>query len=188
MTFSQRSIGTNSCLNIFLWIELPNCRQMHALTSQSHLWIFILISYLTQNAVSRWNYSSLVARVIASTVMIKAQASKWKIWYHEFTSLKISMILFVDIFLEWRLNFLNLNFVQSDAMLEWDRARSSRMSNYGRYHTKRVIPPKERDPLIDELWKEEVGDVSSGLILGLCPANERRRYKVTPSLIGWAQT
>ena len=28
----------------------------------------------------------------------------------------------------------------------------------------------------------------SGLILGLCPANERRCYKVTPSLIGWAQT
>ena len=28
----------------------------------------------------------------------------------------------------------------------------------------------------------------SGLILGLHPANERRRYKVTPSLIGWAHT
>ena len=28
----------------------------------------------------------------------------------------------------------------------------------------------------------------SGLILGLHPANERHRYKVTPSLIGWAQT
>ena len=28
----------------------------------------------------------------------------------------------------------------------------------------------------------------SELILGLRPANERRRYKVTPSLIGWAQT
>ena len=28
----------------------------------------------------------------------------------------------------------------------------------------------------------------TGLILGLCPANERRRYKVTPFLIGWAQT
>ena len=26
------------------------------------------------------------------------------------------------------------------------------------------------------------------LILGLHPANKRRRYKVTPSLIGWAQT
>ena len=26
------------------------------------------------------------------------------------------------------------------------------------------------------------------LILGSRPANERRRYKVTPSLIGWAQT
>ena len=28
----------------------------------------------------------------------------------------------------------------------------------------------------------------SGLILGLRPANERRRYKVTPFLIGWART
>ena len=28
---------------------------------------------------------------------------------------------------------------------------------------------------------------NTGLILGLRPANERRRYKVTPSLIGWAQ-
>ena len=28
----------------------------------------------------------------------------------------------------------------------------------------------------------------AGLILGLHPANERRRYKVTPSLIGWTQT
>ena len=28
----------------------------------------------------------------------------------------------------------------------------------------------------------------SGLILGLCLANERRRYKVTPSVTGWAQT
>ena len=29
-------------------------------------------------------------------------------------------------------------------------------------------------------------NVIAGPILGLCPANERRRYKVTPSLIGWA--
>ena len=29
---------------------------------------------------------------------------------------------------------------------------------------------------------------SARLILGLCPANERRRYKVTLSLIGWSQT
>ena len=28
---------------------------------------------------------------------------------------------------------------------------------------------------------------NTGLILGLCPANERRRYFVTTSLIGWAQ-
>ena len=29
--------------------------------------------------------------------------------------------------------------------------------------------------------------VNPGLILGLCPANERRRYFVTMSLIGWVQ-
>ena len=29
---------------------------------------------------------------------------------------------------------------------------------------------------------------NSGLILGLHPANERRRYKVTLSRIGWVQT
>ena len=29
---------------------------------------------------------------------------------------------------------------------------------------------------------------STGMILGLHSANEKRRYKVTPSLIGWAQT
>ena len=28
----------------------------------------------------------------------------------------------------------------------------------------------------------------SGLILGMRPANERRRYKVTPSLFGWVKT
>ena len=29
--------------------------------------------------------------------------------------------------------------------------------------------------------------MDTGLILGLCPANERRRYLVTTSLIGWVQ-
>ena len=29
--------------------------------------------------------------------------------------------------------------------------------------------------------------VNTGLILGLRSANERRRYKVTPSLMGWEQ-
>ena len=34
----------------------------------------------------------------------------------------------------------------------------------------------------------QVLTLTSKLILGLRPANERRHYKVTPSLIGWAQT
>ena len=32
------------------------------------------------------------------------------------------------------------------------------------------------------------GSADVGPILGVWPANERRRYKVTSSLIGWAQT
>ena len=31
-------------------------------------------------------------------------------------------------------------------------------------------------------------ELLAGLIVGMRPANERRRYKVTPSLIGRAQT
>ena len=31
-------------------------------------------------------------------------------------------------------------------------------------------------------------EARAGLIPGLCRASERRRYKVTPFLIGWAQT
>ena len=40
------------------------------------------------------------------------------------------------------------------------------------------------------IWKYRVNSVlfCAGLILGLRPANERRRYFVTTSLIGWAQT
>ena len=34
----------------------------------------------------------------------------------------------------------------------------------------------------------DIYSIYSERILGLRPANERRRYKVTPSLIGWAQT
>ena len=36
-------------------------------------------------------------------------------------------------------------------------------------------------------WTNTIS-LNTGLILGLPPANERRRYKVTLSLIGWAQT
>ena len=35
---------------------------------------------------------------------------------------------------------------------------------------------------------QQYWDIIPGLILGLCPSNGRRRYKVTPSLIGWALT
>ena len=38
------------------------------------------------------------------------------------------------------------------------------------------------------LWNSQRHSGESGLNLGLCPANERHPYKVTPSLIGWAQT
>ena len=37
-------------------------------------------------------------------------------------------------------------------------------------------------------WRHHVYKrMCSGLILGLCPANEWCRYKVTPSILGWVQ-
>ena len=38
------------------------------------------------------------------------------------------------------------------------------------------------------MFYDALYSVITELILGLRPANERRRYKVTPFLIGWAQT
>ena len=43
-------------------------------------------------------------------------------------------------------------------------------------------------PLTHSIILSESHAAHSGLILGLRPANERRRYKVTTSHIGWAQT
>ena len=42
--------------------------------------------------------------------------------------------------------------------------------------------------LLEKMWYIFILYNFSGPILGLRPANERRRYKVTPSLIDWAQT
>ena len=40
----------------------------------------------------------------------------------------------------------------------------------------------DKNDIYDDIWYD------TGLIRGLCPANERRRYKITPSLIGYTQT
>ena len=40
----------------------------------------------------------------------------------------------------------------------------------------------------DASFTLDITKYNAGLILGLQPANENRRYKVTPYLIGWVQT
>ena len=53
------------------------------------------------------------------------------------------------------------------------------------------VHPESPSSIIRALGLKEAASedyMKAGLILGLCPANERRHYKVTPSLIGWAQT
>ena len=55
-------------------------------------------------------------------------------------------------------------------------------------HIKRLSitrPPQWVNDKIERMPHFELTNTS--LILGLCTANERRRYKVTTSLIGWAQ-
>ena len=42
---------------------------------------------------------------------------------------------------------------------------------------------------VNHRWLIELNATSdTGLIQGLHPANERRRYKITPFLVGWVQT
>ena len=43
-------------------------------------------------------------------------------------------------------------------------------------------------PIGSLIWNIQNWVYNAGLILGLHPVNEKRRYKVTPSLIGWLQT
>ena len=47
---------------------------------------------------------------------------------------------------------------------------------------------KTADWMLETFVTEGCAVNKAGMILGLRPANERRRYKVTPSHIGWAQT
>ena len=60
-------------------------------------------------------------------------------------------------------------------------------ASYMKMHSLRSVHSFESKCLIcNRLY--DISTMYVGLILGLRPASERRRYKVTPSLIGWAQT
>ena len=54
-------------------------------------------------------------------------------------------------------------------------------------HYPGTLSPLSRDYNSLEYRVKEMESIA-GLVLGLHPANERRRYKVTPSVIGWTQT
>ena len=47
---------------------------------------------------------------------------------------------------------------------------------------------EQADDLADDDPQVGGHKANTGLILNLLPANERRRYEVTPSPIGWVQT
>ena len=51
-----------------------------------------------------------------------------------------------------------------------------------------MLPPGYSELMVQTVKLFSLVWPCAGLILGLRPANERHRYKVTPSLIGWAQT
>ena len=62
------------------------------------------------------------------------------------------------------------------------------MASLGHTELASKVLTKDTTELVNEdvIWDDFSASLP-GLILGLHPANERRRYKVTPSLIGWAQ-
>ena len=75
------------------------------------------------------------------------------------------------------------------------RMADANISSYGRGLGMSVVEPsseKYSDVSSSPWGTSDIYSVAfvhtAGLILGLCPANERRRYKVMLSLNGWAQT
>ena len=56
-------------------------------------------------------------------------------------------------------------------------------------HTINITSTSPRGQWVNgKLWYLKYSYIVAGVILGLHPVNERCRYKVTPSLIGWAKT
>ena len=72
----------------------------------------------------------------------------------------------------------------------WDTVPTPMASHDGIWTSGRTADPLHNHfkTFRDKVFGLGLADSSAELILGLCPANERRRYKVTPSLTGWAQT
>ena len=79
----------------------------------------------------------------------------------------------------------------------WDAKEAGRRrANSRRMDTPRRRLPRQRTAMVGCGWMYTLPtqhsllkqDRNSGLILGLHPANERRRYFVTTSRIGWVQT
>ena len=76
----------------------------------------------------------------------------------------------------------------------WDRVQLRwRRNRIPKYHQdsradSRLVPSQWETSLQSNAVSHWLGaSLESGLILGLRPANEKCCYKVTPSLIGWAQ-
>ena len=82
-------------------------------------------------------------------------------------------------------------FQRGTGVNEWMTQRHIfHINDYGHILYTGISPSSENLVYLQhwKTWIITVPALHAGLILGLCPANERHHYKVTPSLIGWVQT
>ena len=129
---------------------------------------YVLVSYsntLHWNGARGWN-----------TPQEKQELWILHIWYDKLRSLCISG-RGIDIFCRYERQKVSNWLSYSNHTLSWSRTMFYDTSS-----------PVKMLGYISILWPWPSRNIDTKLILGLRPANERRRYKVTPSLIGWAQS
>ena len=99
----------------------------------------------------------------------------FRTWLWRYTCLLLLISMFFATISPFHSKLSNINMIQMGQNESWNSTANTL-----------EIHIFNSDPVI--YWKIKNSQSSPALILGLRPANERRRYKVTPSLIGWAQT
>ena len=144
-------------------------------------WRLTLMTYMNITASflleKTWTFTTLLSDQVTSHYLNQCWSDYRCIYAsHSLNELNkthaASNLLFPGWWLHARLWCLQCISTGDTTVLHWAIAM------YSRFHVTRF---KHHDTYLQQ-------HVVTGVTLGLRPANEKRRYKVTPSLIGWAQS
>ena len=161
---------TKSLRSTSMWHE-PHC-----LVRQQRPWDWQLI----------WHQSNLSFRAFSDNKYPRTTS----IWHQSNVSLSVysdnkNPRINIDPTRKYRINFWSSSF--GGSLLSYQGSWLRRQCTESYFGNRHMINTRQIQ-CHQYKWSKEWSNLRAVWILGLRPANERRRYKVTPSLIGWAQT